>query len=219
MEQKKSINLLENIKSIYFLQKLLLLVYKGRSLEIIKYNKKIQQKLNININDYKTYWEEIEINIIPVENMYGEFIHITNEEEKPHYHIYFNNSDEEIKRTDINEHDKVTSIKIVINNEIKSFQKLFYKCLCIKKLFFERFNRTDITNTQGMFLSFSFLEELELTKFKTNSITDMSEMFAGCKLLKKLNLNNFVTNNVTNMSCLFIGCEQLEELNVASFNT
>ena len=41
---------------------------KKKSLEIIKYNKYNQQRLNININDYKRYSElysSIEIEIIP----------------------------------------------------------------------------------------------------------------------------------------------------------
>ena len=46
----KSRNLLENFKNIPSLKRILNNLTKKKSLEIIKSNKKIQQKLNININ-------------------------------------------------------------------------------------------------------------------------------------------------------------------------
>ena len=46
----KSRNLLEHFKSIPSLKRILNNLTKKKSLEIIKSNKKIQQKLNININ-------------------------------------------------------------------------------------------------------------------------------------------------------------------------
>ena len=55
--------------------------------------------MNININDYKEYSEKyspIEIEIKLMENEYGKFINIK-EEDKKYYHIYFNNNEEEIK--------------------------------------------------------------------------------------------------------------------------
>ena len=69
---------------------------KKETLEIIKYNKKIKERLNININDYKEYCEKyssIEIELIPVKNKYGRFINIKKGDEL-YYHIYFNNNKE-----------------------------------------------------------------------------------------------------------------------------
>ena len=46
---------------------------------MIKYNKNIKNRINININDYKEYSEKyssIEIYIKPVKNKYGKFINI-----------------------------------------------------------------------------------------------------------------------------------------------
>ena len=48
---------LENIKNDYFLQKVMNNLSKKETLEIIKYNKKIKERLNININDHKEYCE------------------------------------------------------------------------------------------------------------------------------------------------------------------
>ena len=50
---------LDNIKNDYFLQKVMKHLSKKEALEIIKYNKKIKERLNININDYKEYCEKI----------------------------------------------------------------------------------------------------------------------------------------------------------------
>ena len=65
-----------------------------KSLETIRYNKSIQNRINININHYKAYSEEypsIELDIIPVKGEYGNFIDI-NEEDIKYFHIYFNDN-------------------------------------------------------------------------------------------------------------------------------
>ena len=80
----------------------------------------------------------------------------------------------------INENEKIEIIKIKIDYQIKSLEKLFYNCKCIESIKFKKFHR--------------------------NNLTDMSYMFSGCSSLKELNLNNFNTNNVTNMSDMFSGC-------------
>ena len=73
---------------------------RNKYLTLIKYNKKIQTRLNISFTDYKDYsqlFDPIEIELIPAKNEYSTFINI-NEEEKPYYHIYFNDSKKEVKR-------------------------------------------------------------------------------------------------------------------------
>ena len=81
-EQSKLINsnnILKNILSDYFIQKLFYFLHKRKSLETIRYNKSIQKRINININHYKEYSEKyssIEIEIKPIENKYGKFINI-----------------------------------------------------------------------------------------------------------------------------------------------
>ena len=73
-EQPKLIssnNILRNIKSIFILKKFFDYLNKGKSLEIIKYNKNLQKRINININNYKEYSEKyssIKIEIKPIEN-------------------------------------------------------------------------------------------------------------------------------------------------------
>ena len=88
--QIKSINKLNNIKNKYFLQLIVNNLEKGKFLSIVKYNKVIKKRLNININDYKEY-SKIEIKIKPEYNKKGQFINIKREDKK-YYHVYFNNN-------------------------------------------------------------------------------------------------------------------------------
>ena len=210
-----------NLKSSYFLQKIFENMKKNKSLEIIKYSKKLQKRLNLSFNDYKAYsqlYSDIEIELELTDNKYGKFINIS-KEEKEYYHIYFDNSKEEINRHYLNQNEKVKMIKIIIDYQITSFHKLFSNCKCISSIRFKKFYRTNITDMWGMFCECSSLNELNLSKFKTNNVTDMSHMFEGCMSLNELNLSNFITNKVTNMRQMFNGCVRLRELNVSSFNT
>ena len=64
----ESNNIFAKVKSSYILQQFFNILDKKKSLEIIKYNKYIQKRLNINTKDYKDYSEifsAIEIEIIP----------------------------------------------------------------------------------------------------------------------------------------------------------
>ena len=78
----ESKNIFENVKSNYILKKLFYNLLKKKSLDIIKYNKNIQKRINISIKDYKEYSEiysSIEIEIKPIKNEYGKFINIVKE--------------------------------------------------------------------------------------------------------------------------------------------
>ena len=128
---------IESLKSDYFLQKLYDNIPKKKKLKIVKCNKRIQNRINLSIKDYKEYSETftpIEIEIILSKDKYGEFINI-NEEDKLYYHIYFNDNNEEIKnKYEIKKEDKVTKIKIIIDYQIKSFNSLFDWCKCIESI-------------------------------------------------------------------------------------
>ena len=99
-EKTEAKDIFKKIKSDYFLRKLFYNLLKKKSLDIIKYNNNIKERMNISIKDYKEYSEiysSIEIEIKPVKNEYGYFINI-NKENEIYYHIYFNNNKKEIKR-------------------------------------------------------------------------------------------------------------------------
>ena len=162
-ESAKSNPPFESLKSDYFLQKLYDNITKKKKLEIFKYNKKIQNRLKINIKDFKEYSETftpIEIEIIPRKKKYGKFVDI-DENDKLYYHIYFNDNKEEIKnkyKIDY-EGDKVTKIKIIIDYQVKSFKKLFDGCKFIESINFKKFYRNNITNMSYMFNRCSSLKE------------------------------------------------------------
>ena len=135
-------NKLNNLKSDYFIQKFFDYINKRKSLEIIKYNKSIQERMNININNYKEYSEiysSIEIEIKPMKNEYGPFINV-DEDEKEYYHIYYNdNKEKEIKSTYLYEDDKVSKINIIIDYHVTSFSGLFINCVCINPSILKNF--------------------------------------------------------------------------------
>ena len=217
----KSNNKFINLKSDYFMRKLFSIMQIRISLKIIKCNINIQKRLNININNYKDFSEKfssIELEIIPIQNEYGSFINIKEEDEK-YFHIYFNDNKEEIKKTRLNKKDKLSKINIIIDYQIKSFKGLFSKCKCIESINFKKFYRNNITNMYWMFYDCSSLKKLIISTFNTNNVTNFSFMFYNCSTLKELNLSNFNTNNVNDMSGMFSKCSSLKELNLSNFNT
>jgi len=64
--KNEKITTLSGIRNNYILKKIFMNLKLNKLLEIIKYNKKYQFKLNKNLNDYKDYMN-IEIEIIPIE--------------------------------------------------------------------------------------------------------------------------------------------------------
>ena len=112
-------NYFENIKSKYILIKIFDNLPKKKMLKIIKENKAIQNKLEISLNDYMKYSEifnPIEIEIIPIADIFAKFIKRPKEEEKSYFHLYFNDEKEEIfdfPRSITDDIKKIT-VKIII---------------------------------------------------------------------------------------------------------
>ena len=214
----KFINHLKNIKSVYIFKKIIGNIPFNKALNIIRYNKHFQKKLNINIDDFLKCSVVI-IELIPFKNKYGQFINIANKEQRCFYHIYFNNNQDEIQRTNITEKDEVNKIRIIINYQVTSFYQLFSYCECIESINFISFQRKNITNMSFMFYKCSSLKEINFSNFITDNVDDMRCMFYECSSLKELNLSKFNTENVKNMSYMFSGCSSLKKLNVDNFDT
>ena len=214
-------NKFELIKNKFVFSKIFGCLTKKQQLYIAKYNNKLKGRMKINIKDYEEYvtiYSPIEIEIIPVKNEFGKLINIKNKEES-YYHIYLNNNKKEIKRNILTENDNVTSIKVVIDYQIKSFFELFANCECIESIYFKKFFRNTVNNMRNMFSYCTSLKTINFYNFNTINVTNMSYMFSHCSSLKEINLSNFNTNNVTNMSSMFYGCSSLNELNLSNFNT
>ena len=241
----KSTSYLDKIRSPYILQNIFSIVRNfKRKLEIVRYNKYLQRRLGVDINQYKMF-AIIEIELIPAKNKYGKFININNQEEEQYFHIYFNDSNEEINRNYLLENEKINKIKIIIDFKVTSFYELFSYCECIESISFTNFYRKNINNMSFMFykctsltkINFSnyitinvenmscmfyecsLLKELDLSNFNTDNVTDMSNMFYQCNKLEKLDMTNFNTENVKNMKEMFFGCSSLREINITKFNT
>ena len=109
--------MIDNLKSLHIFKKLVNFVPKIKYLEIFVHSKKLQKKLNISIDTYIKLYNQIEIEIIPDMSKISEdgnknkFINIKEESEKSFYHIYFNESNEEIKRNYINKNEKYLKLK------------------------------------------------------------------------------------------------------------
>ena len=179
-------------------------------LGIMKYNKKLQNKLGITIQDYKDY-NEIIIELFPKKVDIYENIFINRKDEyKSSIHIFFNDNEEsEINRNYITSSDHVWKIKVVLDWEIKSLKGLFKNCSCIKEIKFTNFSTSRIEDMSEMFYDCSNLNKIDFEKFKTDQVKFMDSIFYWCRSLKEINLNNFNTINVIDMSHMFSGCLSL----------
>ena len=209
---------LNNIKNINLLKKIFKHVRTNLHFKLIKYNKKMQERLYMNLNDYIAFSSQIEIELIPVKGKYDKFINIMNKEEESFFHIYFNDNKKEIKRNYLYENENIKKINIIIEYNVKSFYKLFEYCQCIESINFKKFHLGNIRNMGYMFFGCSSLKEINLSNFNTENVSEMSSMFCGCASLKKIKFSKIDTKNVVNMSNMFNGCSSLIELDLSNIN-
>ena len=214
---------IENVKSKYILQKIFNYIIKDKTIKIVKYNKNIKNKININIDDYEKYcWrEKVEIEIIPAENKYSKFSKFINIYDKNKYkycHIYFNNNyKKQIKRNYLKKDENVTKINIILDKQIKSFFRLFYECR-IEYISFKKYYRNNIILFKEMFGNCAYLKEANISNLNCKNWLWMERMFASCSSLKKVILPH-VNSNIKSIdaSDMFYYCKSLEEINLADF--
>ena len=148
-----------NIKSINILSKIFNNLVTKTKLIFIQHNKNLQEKLNISLNDYKKE-SKIIIELFPINlgksNNENIFLNYLKEEDKPYYHIYFNDNENEVKKNIFKKEENITKIKIIIDNEIYSLKGLFSNCICIKKIAFIKFSRKNIIDMSYMFYNIPF---------------------------------------------------------------
>ena len=212
-------NYLKDLSSKYLLKKIFSLIEQKQAFEIVHYNKSLQEKLDLGLNDYKTY-KNIEIELIPKYTSFNKFINILSKEDYSLIHIYFDDDfTHEIKRTYLTKEEKnIKKIKIILEKEFNSFKGLFENCECIEKIIFIKFNRKDITDMSHMFSGCTSLEEIYFNKFNSINVTNMSSMFSYCYNLHNIEFNNFVTDNVINMNYMFYKCLSLKKIENPNFN-
>jgi len=212
--------MLDNIKSLYILKSIVINLSNRTYMRLIIHNKNLQKKLNISIDNYIKYYNQIEIEIIPDKNKIvkeNKFINILEEKDKHFYHIYFNDRKKEIKRNYFTFYENISKIKVLIDMDVKSIEGLFNECYCIKEVKFIKFNRTDFKNYKSMFYYCLNLKNLDIKKLKTNNVENMENMFDSCESLEKLDLSYFNTDKVKTMYKMFNHCSSLTELNLSNF--
>ena len=208
----------------YIVKKLIEYIPEERFLNLCKYNKSLQNKFQLSIDDYKNY-TQIEIEVIPVDYFFTKFVNnkfINIVEDKSLYHIYLNDFTEEIARNYIiKDDDYVTKIKIKLDIGITALKDLFKECKYIKEIKFTNFKRKNILDMSHLFNGCSSLIKLDIPNIITNNVTDMSGMFSGCYSLKSLpDLSKWNTSNVKNMRTMFYYCGALFSLpDISKWNT
>ena len=213
--------MLNKIRQKGILQIVLLFLSEGKRLNLIKYNKKLQKRMELSFDDYKKY-NQIVIEIIPIEKLdekeeKNKFINRI--EDNSLYHIYFNELNEEIHRYHIKKDEKIKKITIVIDMEVTSLKELFWECESIKEIKIIKCNRKNIVDMSYMFSWCTNLVKLDISKLRTDNTIDMNNMFRVCNKLEELDLSNFKTDNVKNMRSMFYACDSLIRINLSNFNT
>ena len=209
--------MLNKIRSSYVALIVFNNIQEGLFLKLIKYNKKLQFRLNKSLENYKEY-NNVEIEIIPTKGFRDKdiFINIKNEDIN-NISIYFD--DKLVNRNYFTEDEKISKIKINMNIKTKSLKELFSFCDCIKEITFLKFKLFKINDMRDMFYHCRNLIKITFNEFYTSNVIDMSGMFCWCTSLKVLDLSKFNTINVNNMSDMFYQCTSLEKLNLSTFNT
>ena len=204
------------IKSKFVIKKITKNLAQKRLLQLMKYNKKIQEKLDISINDYREY-NQIEFKLYPNDKIGNIFLNSINMD-KNNIHIYINH--DKIENGSIIEHnDIIKKIKLVIDPEIKSLSSLFNGFDNIDYIECIKFNRKDIIDMSKMFYGCKNLMTINIEKFKTDNVTNMSYMFHKCLSLFIIDIKNFNTKNVLNMQNMFDDCSELRQLDLNNFDT
>ena len=217
----KTLSVFENVKSKYIFKRIFKYLSETKLLKIIKYNKILQNKLEINIDDYKNISKIIiELEMQPDhDGIHRNFINFENKN-KDYFHIYLNYSEEETKNKYCFEpKEKAQPIKIIIDHQQNSLYRLFYYCKHIKKIKFVKFSRKDIVDMSSLYHFCIFLQEIDFSYFNTENVINMESMFFECKSLKQIDLSNFNTKNVTNISKMFNECSSLRKLDLSNLDT
>ena len=124
---------MNRINSGFLINKIFENVPAGKSFNFFKNNNKIQNKLNIGINDYKKF-KKTEI-IIFLKKLDGEFIN-------GHHHFFYENEKEEKTKEEIknlikNSKKVIKKIRVEIDENINYFRGLFRGCEDNQKIIFD----------------------------------------------------------------------------------
>ena len=75
----------------------------------------------------------------------------------------------------------------------------------------------EINSFDYMFFGCKNIIEIDLSEFNTENIINMASMFDNCVNLEKINFGNIDTSKVENMRSLFYNCSKLTSIDVSKF--
>jgi surface protein len=202
---------------------------RSRHMKLLKYNKTLQKKFGLSLNDYKNYIQ-LKIELIPIEpsNLKRQKNFFINSKAiKNNYTAYINDNKKLLNRDYFTVEDKVSKINLMLHDIGDSLKDLFNiqqygsfaGCDCIKEIKFIMFNKKNIKDMSFMFHGCTKVTNVEFSEFHSKNVKNMSYMFYGCSSLVNLDLSKLDTENVTNMFCMFSKCSSLKELDFSKFNT
>ena len=109
----------KGINSKYIILQIIENLSEKTLLKLIRHNKELQHDKNISLNDYKTFMN-IEIELIPKDNLIGGEIFINYINESSLFHIYFNDNQQEVKENYITKNkNNIKKIKVILEKKIK----------------------------------------------------------------------------------------------------
>ena len=82
-----------------------------------------------------------------------------------------------------------------------------------------KWNTSQVTDMDAMFLRASSLTNLDIEKWDTSKVRSMRSMFAGARGLTNLDIGKWDTSKVTNMWRMFSGAEGLTNLDIGKWDT
>ena len=127
--------MLKKIRSNFIIQKIFYHINQKSYLHLIKFNYRLQRRLNKSIEDYKIY-NQIEIELILNNRLKLKNIFVNVEENNKNFiHIYIN-KDTLSDKNFFTKFETIKNIKIVLDMEITSLKSLFKDCICIEEIKF-----------------------------------------------------------------------------------
>ena len=113
----------------------------------------------------------------------------------------------------------INGLQNLDTSNVVNMEKMFIRCVKLKKLDLSTFNTSKVKNMTGMFSCCHSLSSLNVSFFDTSNVRYMSCMFFRCLFLTKLDVSNFNTKKVKYMNWMFGGCKFMRSIDVSNFDT
>ena len=175
--------MLNSIKSKIVLKNIIRNIEKNVYLRIVKTNRNLQNKLDISLDTYEEYYNQIEVELIPKKSDLSSENQFIN----PDYQnkAFFNSSFDEVKKCNFSDNENISKIRVLLNIKyLTSLSDLFLNCKKIEYIKFIHCANDKITEINYMFFNCESLINIDMTRLKIDNVTSMNFLFTQCKSLK-----------------------------------